>query len=263
MTRIYLLAAIALFICMCTLSMCAQDWIKEPTYEHPGEWTISGEVEVAPGNLTRSAQPELSHCKDRREETSLRFSILLGQATNAKIFDSLTAFRTSGGFLNGKDVSALLGEVAKFNADVAGDDSKKEIQKNGKDFADYLDQLGISRKATGCATIALILPWGTMKIGKPKYYAAEDTQQPGVPLKFKECQTGDAGMATCFMGQLSVTMYRDQYSLAYIFVVKNSSTDRTRHLRVSMPFTPALGYVPPDYPPIPENKNAGSATSGR
>jgi hypothetical protein len=238
------LVAIFLLVCMFDLSAVAQGWIKEPTNDNPQQWTISGEADLVPGDFI-DPQSGVPICKDRREETSLRFSDLLGQAVNAKIFDSLKSFRTSGGFLSGSVIDTLQTEVAKFNEGVAGEESKKDAAKTGKDFSLLLNQLGTSRRYAGCGTIALILPWGTMKVGTPKYVAAEDAQND--TLKYKQCDdAGKDGMAMCSIGKIGVSMYRDRYSLAYIFVIKNWSGDRTRHVRVSMPFTPAQGYIPPE-----------------
>ena len=251
------LTTICVFVSIFHLSASAQGWIKEPTYENPNQWTISGEADLSPGGLISNSESGVPICKDRREENSLRFSDLLGQAVNAKIFDSLKPFRASGGFLSGSVVDTLQTEVAKFNEGVAGDESRKEAAQSGKDITLFLNQVGSSRRSAGCATIALILPWGTMKVGTPKYFAAEDTLQ-NATLQYKECDdAGQAGMAMCSIGKIGVSMYRDRYSLAYIFVIKNWSSDRTRHVRVSMPFTPALGYVPPEDNPARENSTLG------
>lgn len=241
------LARIFLLVCLFDLSAAAQGWIKEPTSDNPLQWTISGEADLLPGDLTSTLQSAVPICKDRREETSLRFSDLLGQAVNAQIFDSLKPFRTAGGFLSGSVVDTLQTEVTKFNEGVAGDESRKEAAKTGKDFSLLLSQLGTSRRYTGCGTIALILPWGTMKVGTPKYFAAEEALQNNT-LQYKECEgAGNASeVAMCSIGKIGVSMYRDRYSLAYIFVIKNWSSDRTRRVRVSMPFTPAQGYRPPE-----------------
>ena len=251
------LARILLFLCLFDFSAAAQGWIKEPTSENPHQWTISGEADLVPGDVVGPLSG-VPICKDRREETSLQFSVLLGQAVNAKIFDSLKQFRTSGGFLNGGVVGTLQTEVAKFNEGVAGDESRKEAAKTGKDFALLLNQLGTSRRYEGCGTIALVLPWGTMKVGTPKYFAAEYALQNDT-LQYKECgDAGKAGMAMCSIGKLGVSMYRDRYSLAYIFVIKNWSSDRIRHVRVSMPFTPAQGYIPPQDNAAPGNTTPGN-----
>jgi hypothetical protein len=101
-----------------------------------------------------------------------------------------------------------------------------------------------------------------MRVGTPKYFAAEDTLQNGA-LQYKECEdAGKTGMSMCSIGKIGVSMYRDRYSLAYIFVIKNWSSDRTRHVRISMPFTPALGYVPPEDNAAPGSNAPGTNTPG-
>jgi hypothetical protein len=245
-----------LLIYSCTFSAVAQKWIKAPSSDNPEQrWRIYGEVDVEPGDAIRDPHSEIPICKDHRETSGDRSSFLVGQALQANIFDSLKAFATSGGFLSGSVVGTLETEVSKFNEQVAADPSKKEAARSGRDFAAFLKQIGVSRRYATCGIITLILPPGAIDISGPKYAVAEDDR------KYRKCESNgqENGPVSCPAGKIEFSEYHEYHSSAYVFVVKNLSPNLTRHVRVSMLFTPPLNYVPPeDSAPPEKNSTSGN-----
>jgi len=226
-----------------TLPAVAQRWIKEPGRDSSDQrWTIYGEVDVEPGDGIRDPHSEIPICKDRRESSGDRGSFLVGQALQANIFDSLKPFAASGGFLSGSIIGALQSEVSRFNEQMAADPSKKEAARSGHDFAAFLNQVGVSRRYAACGTITLIMPPGARDVGGPKYAVAEDG------LKYRKCESNgqESGPVSCPAEKIDFLEYHDYHSSAYVFIIKNWSAGRTRHVRVSMRFTPPLNYVPPE-----------------
>jgi len=245
-----------LLIYTCALSAVAQQWIKAPKSDSPDQsWRIYGEVEVEPGDAIQDPHSEIPICKDRRESNGERSSFLVGQALQANIFDSLKPFATSGGFLGGSVVGTLQTEVSRFNEQVAADPSRKEAAQSTQDLAAFLNQVGVSRHYATCGTITLILPAGARAIGEPKYAVAGDD------LKYRKCRSNGEGngFISCPAERIGFVEYHDNRSMAYVFVVKNWSPDRTRHVRVSMRFVPPLHYVPPeDNATSEKNSNPGN-----
>jgi len=243
MRRVAVSLVFGILLIVSSFPAAAQHWINEPSEDSSDRrWTIYGKVAIDPGDAIRDPHSEIPICKDRRESTGERSSLLVWQALQANIFDSLKPFAVSGGYLSGSVVGILQTEVSKFNEQVAADPSKKEAAQSGQDFAALLNQIGVSRRSAACGTITLILPPGAREIGGPTYAVAD------ADLKYIECVSHgqSSGAILCPAGDIGFWEYHDPRSLAYLFVVKNWSPSRTRHVRVSMLFTPPLDYVPPD-----------------
>ena len=244
-----------LLIYTCTLPAVAQQWIKAPKSDSADQrWTIYGEVDVEPGDAISDPHSEMPTCKDRRESSGNRSSLLVGEALKANIFDSLKPFATSGGFLSGSVVGRLQTEVYNYQEQVASDPSKKDVARSVQDLAAFLNQVGISHKYATCGTITLILPAGARASGEVKYSVAEND------LKYRKCQSNGEGNGSisCPAERIGFLEYHDNRSMAYVFVVKNWFPSRTRHVRVSMRFIPPLHYVPPDNATPEENSTPGN-----
>ena len=227
-----------------------QSWLIPPADENVDpSWTVFGEADVEPGKFQSSSSNSTAApvCKDRREDTSLQASFLLGEALNASLdpnfdyFSSLKPIATSGGYLSGSVVSAVQGDTVSFLAQVSGDPKREKI---GQDLTTFFDQIGSSHQYTGCATLAIIVPYGATKISSPKLFVQGDKGQ------YKECQQssdeGEKATASCSMGE-EFLVFHNARSRGYVFVFKNWSS-HARHVKVSMKFTPPLGYETPDKP---------------
>jgi len=250
MRRVAIFLAFGILLLFRSLPSAAQQWIKEPSNGSADRrWTIYGEVSIDPGDGILDPHSAIPTCKDRRESSGERSSFLVMQALQANIFDSLKPFATSGGNLTGSVVGTLQTEVSKFGEEIAGDPGKKEAIRSVQDFTTFLNQVGVSRRSTACGTITLILPVGARDIGGPTYAVAEDN------MKYTPCANGQSEATLCPAGNLGFLQYRDPRSSAYVFVVKNWSPNRTRHVRISMLFTPPLNYVPPDDSATPEKNS--------